>query len=773
MGESAAAVEALSAGSVLEQLGDESASFASAPPSASPHAAKEIANAAPMGTSELVRREEAEEAEDTTPDKTYLSLETDATMAHVGARSSWRDRAELDGDAIRIEVEHRRSSLALPRRHVHEHHAIDRKRPAILVNVSEEVKAGLKQKDAIAQVCAALSATRRGPIADSLWRPMRDEYMRVIRDLRPLLCERRAAREIERPVMELGLPRTSPEPHAFERDPAVLEIVDIGPEQCARLGGMIEERPVMIAGDDDLVSMGKRLHEQKRLLQLGELASTTEVSSMDEDIARRDDKVVMKEMGVGDRDDPHPESLSGSRKASRRRVESREGSSKELVATTAMSESAGSVAGVDVFLGCANAANDATSSRGMTSAYRRRMKLLRVATVAALLFASSRALAETPPAQGTTEPENDGPSELLMPRPPEWKLQYDEARAALATGEFADAAKKFAALEASAVNRVDRALAREQRTLAAEWASRGLVFVHRADTDATDSAKAVDKRTVDELVSLYTNAVFYGLGTGVTVGVLTKPSSAAGAILPTIALTGASVGAVIALDSGRGFHYGVPQSIVSGLYVGLEEGIAWTVFANSRRGVSDMSDGAEAATIWGLATAGAVTGGALGHALGTTPGRSAWVGSTALWGGTVAAFATGALADKDNPPASAFALAGVGLTVGTGVGLATASSVSPSIARVRLLDLGGVSGGLLGAGLYAAAANEKIDGRALSGVTAIGAVAGLGAAWALTSSMHEDRPRDPSAREQAIAERIQPMVSPTKGGAMLGIGGAL
>src|SRR5205085_1697440 len=82
----------------------------------------------------------------------------------------------------------------------------------------------------------------------------------------------------------------------------------------------------------------------------------------------------------------------------------------------------------------------------------------------------------------------------------------------------------------------------------------------------------------------------------------------------------------------------------------LESSIAWTVWYNSRKGERDLETKAESTLVWSLSTVGAVGGGLLGSALGTTPGRSSWVGSTALWTGLIFGFATGALVKPDNPP---------------------------------------------------------------------------------------------------------------------------
>lgn len=392
-------------------------------------------------------------------------------------------------------------------------------------------------------------------------------------------------------------------------------------------------------------------------------------------------------------------------------------------------------------------------------------------------------------------PDPPGEADAQSPSgsaPSEWKLAYEEARAKLALGEFGLAATLFAALEASAQSEVDRALAHAQRVLAAEWASRKLTLVPatEAQSIARETAlasKAEDRRSTDELVSLYSNSVAYGIGSGVWLATLTKPETAATGILPTLALTAGSVGTVMALDSGkRGLRYGVPQSIVSGLYVGLEQGVMWTYFvaaSSDHDGKPDPPASTYSTLLWASSTAGAVAGGILGEKIGTTPGRASWVGSTTLWTGLVSALTAGATAGDSN--ATAVPITGiVGLAVGTAIGFGTASSVSPPISRVRLLDLSGLLGGLGAVGLYVAAANDKTDGRAAAGVTALGIAGGLGLGWLATSSMGRDYPReaDPSAEAEDDARspvrrffaKLTPSVLPASGGgAMIGAAGSL
>lgn len=350
------------------------------------------------------------------------------------------------------------------------------------------------------------------------------------------------------------------------------------------------------------------------------------------------------------------------------------------------------------------------------------------------------------------------------PRTPAWAAAYDEARAKLIAGDFRDATARFEELEATATNTTDRALARDQRLLASEWWTRGLMLSQKREGAPPDK----DLRTTDELVSLYTSSVFYGIGTGVWLAVLTEPKTAAAGVLPTLGLAAAGVGGVVALDSGGGMKYGMPQAIVSGLYMGLEHGIAWTVWGNSDATRSWPASSA-ATLVWGSATAGAVAGGVIGYAFPTTPGRASFVGSSSLWSGLVFGLGAGAVLPPD-ASRHAVAVGAAGLTVGAIAGALLAGPVSPTIARARFLDLGGISGGVVAGGLFLAASNGKGDARAGVGVTALGIGGGLAAAWLLTTGL-VDRPGFREEGADKRASRLQPILSPIDRGGVVGLGG--
>ncbi len=371
----------------------------------------------------------------------------------------------------------------------------------------------------------------------------------------------------------------------------------------------------------------------------------------------------------------------------------------------------------------------------------------------------------TAPAPVTTLPDED----------PSFDAAYQSARDRLRSGDFAGAAAGFAAAARLARNPCNRALAEEQRATADDWSSKDLTLVPRsAPTEGARISNPGNMRTSDEIVSLYTNAVLYGLGTGVGLDTFEQGSvPSAAIILPPLLAAGLSVGAVAGLDASERLAYGVPQSIVTGMYLGLEEGVAWSLWQST--GAANWSPQAVATVIWSTTTIGAVTGGVVAEVVGTTPGRASFVGSAGLWTGVLsgltAAALTGAIPNDSNAGSAPLAVGAVGVTAGSIAGILAAGPVSPSIAHVRFIDLGGIAGFLVGGGLYLAAADTRSDVHAFSGAAALGTGLGLAIATYATRSM----PRDEGAREAhgPAASAWIPTVAPTRYGATIGIAGPL
>jgi hypothetical protein len=389
-----------------------------------------------------------------------------------------------------------------------------------------------------------------------------------------------------------------------------------------------------------------------------------------------------------------------------------------------------------------------------------------------LLMLSTPAFAQpeptpTPTPEPTPAPSGSNEADAL------WKQKYNDAKNKLITGEFAEAAAAFDELAKSATDPIDRALAAEQAGLAHEWAARNLAFVHRSDlAEVSISAKAVDKRTADEIAGLYTLGFVYGLGTGLWIDAVTQPESTAGIVLPPLIGAGLGIAGVAILDSGRGLRYGVPSAISAGLIIGLDEGTVWTLWNQSQRSGDRWSTQGAASVVWGLSTVGAIAGGLVGSSVPITPGRALFVQAGALWGGAVLGLGMGALAADPHGERAGYFAAGVGTNVGwVGAALA-AGSVSPSSARVQLVNVGGIAGFLLFGGIYLAAADKNPNVHAEVGAAALGSAAGLTAAWFITARMAPDMPRAPNAPPAAVSN-VVPAITPVQGGATVGVSGTL
>lgn len=353
-----------------------------------------------------------------------------------------------------------------------------------------------------------------------------------------------------------------------------------------------------------------------------------------------------------------------------------------------------------------------------------------------------------------------------------WDTRFATARGLLDRSEFARASGEFISLAQNAPSPTDAARAVELARLALDWDRRGVALVDRKALIGSDiEAKHGDQRTADEIGVLYTTSVIYGLGTGLWLDVLSKPNDFSGTlILSPLIFAGAAAGGVALLDSGRGLRYGVAQSMASGMYTGLWQGIAWTTYLQASTSRNhQLSAEAYATALWGSATAGALVGGIIGSQSSTTPGRASYVSSAALWPALILGFGVAGLS-KDNQYRDDHSLlaASLGATGGAVAGILTAGTVSPTTARVRFLDLGGLSGALLGGGLYLAADSKNSEFSPFAVMTALGTLAGLSVAWYATSSM----PRDEGAAKNVATFDVHPQLLAVRGGACLGFTGS-
>lgn len=340
----------------------------------------------------------------------------------------------------------------------------------------------------------------------------------------------------------------------------------------------------------------------------------------------------------------------------------------------------------------------------------------------------------------------------------DWDERYAKARQLLVSGHEAEAGPEFDQLSAAAPTPDDATRARE------------LAEICRAKLSNQADA-AAHLRSTGEMTFLYSTAFVYGLGTSAWVALMTQPKNLGGAVLPFAVLTTAAVGGVSLADSYRPFRRGVPQSIASGAYLGFGEGI-WLV-GIQHAGAARRDDGSAwdskrvASALWGGATLGALGGGLIGALRQPTPGRVSFTLSTSLWGGLATSFAAAAISpDESRRTEQAFTAGMVGYNVGLVGGLIFAPSIAPSVARVRFVDLGGIGGGLIGAGLYTLAAGGG-ESRASLGAASAGTLVGLGLTWWATSGM----PSDPPKQGRSLA--LLPSLIRTQNGWLATVAGEL
>jgi hypothetical protein len=365
------------------------------------------------------------------------------------------------------------------------------------------------------------------------------------------------------------------------------------------------------------------------------------------------------------------------------------------------------------------------------------------------------------------------PSEATADARSRWTERFDQARQELLDGKFEGAQSAFLELAGEATTDSDRRLAVEMALLSASWSERK----QRALLERGSPVVRAEARTRDEITLLYTTSFIYGAGSGAWFLLQVQPSTALTATLPFIAITAAPVIAVAVVDGHKPLPQGVPHAIAAGAYLGLGEGILVVSYQHARAHRLDSGSAEssrwkpeEVATVlWTGATAGALLGGTAAYGLGTTPGRVSFTASTSTWSGVLTGFISGAaLSEGAHRTEQSLLTAMVGYNVGLVGGLLTAASVSPSVARTRLVDLSGLAGGFAAGGLYLGFAHGHSNERVFLATTSAGAAAGLVGGWILTRGMG----RETSSGSPA-GVTITPTIQPVAGGMTLGVAGTL
>lgn len=382
----------------------------------------------------------------------------------------------------------------------------------------------------------------------------------------------------------------------------------------------------------------------------------------------------------------------------------------------------------------------------------------------------------------TAAPENPGPPALAPTGappagpPPEivaqWRAFYERGKAAMATGAFPLASRMLNDVARQAPDPTLQTQARELADLATYWSRNRYILTPPMNTlppGMRPKAFLPNERSIDELAFLYTNSLVWGTGFGVVLGFAADNSDASTFFLPAIGMSALGAGAVALMDVKFGpIPYGVPQSITSGMYMGFEAGFYLAAILEGERVVTRDEEKIFPGLVWGSMTAGMVIGGLVSTTSPTTPGRASFTSTGALWGGLLSSLVTVGFTGSDFSSAPFV----TGLIGGAAGGVTTGllgQSLSPSIARVRFIDVGAIGGGLVFGGLYASLA-DRPDEQALAFLTSAGIVAGIATAAYLTNDMERDEPRRGNT-PKAAEWRMTPYMMPQPGGGTLGFSG--
>jgi hypothetical protein len=365
------------------------------------------------------------------------------------------------------------------------------------------------------------------------------------------------------------------------------------------------------------------------------------------------------------------------------------------------------------------------------------------------------------------------PQSSASPEPHPWNTRYEAARSLLLSGDFAAATAALVPLIPVAPDSTSQQLAIQLLGISRTWQHGGYVLRHTSEL-GSPAAKVEDRRTIDELAVLYGNAVLFGVGTGIVLDTYGDSNSASGNIMPVLLMAAGSAGIVAGLDHFATLRYGVPQSITSGLYLGFEEAMVWTLWNQaSTSWDKEWSEKTVATLMWSGAAVGAVAGGLIGNAYGTTPGRASFIHSAGLWSAAVAGTMAAALNGDDNKADDYGLLASaIALNAGIVAGALWARDTNPSIARVRFIDLGGFCGGLLAGGLYFSVRDRATGFAGEMTALSLGMAAGVGLSMYWTRDMEPDQPR---RGRDSILSSISPTIgpAPSGNGMLLGVGGTM
>jgi hypothetical protein len=267
-------------------------------------------------------------------------------------------------------------------------------------------------------------------------------------------------------------------------------------------------------------------------------------------------------------------------------------------------------------------------------------------------------------------------------------------------------------------------------------------------------------RSAGEMAYLYGVTFAYGVGTGIWIDSLARESDPGIAFIAPL-LFGAGVPiAMYAWDYNQEFDRGVPSSIATGLLLGGVEGMAisglqWQLTGND--GPNTWSFRTWTTITFATATAGGLGGFAFGEWLRPDPRSLALISSGAGWGAAAGIlFGSGVVNGDWKDGAAVWGFAGYNAGI-LAAGIVSTAYV-PSWQTLKYMWLGDLLGTLATTPVYLFYIGNDAEPRHGLIANAVGGLAGLAVAAALTGSM-----TDPPG-SASWTPPFQLAVSPTTGG---------
>jgi len=269
------------------------------------------------------------------------------------------------------------------------------------------------------------------------------------------------------------------------------------------------------------------------------------------------------------------------------------------------------------------------------------------------------------------------------------------------------------------------------------------------------------RRITGEMVELYISAGLFGMFSAALVA---GDADDANLTLSLLVLGPfAMVGATFALDNATPLPSGLPGSIATGFAIGALE---YTFVSALALGNDTFGDRSALVELWLSSLAGAVGFGLLATQLQPTRAEVALVRSGAIWGGFLGLM--GALAADLEEVRPAFGLTLGAMNAGLLLAMLVSRTVPLSRNQVLLLDVCGLSGGLLGlavgsgvSGAGGARSISSADAQLIPVAVGVGTLAGL-VLGMLLGKPYPNSPEEAQARELAL--EVSPYVQPQLAG---------